>query len=170
MSDYRKLSAEELRALTTINCCTNALRDMKKYIQKMCRRNGREDLLQQLETAAHLSGGVAKELIESAPDEDQKVMIIRRMRGLKLQFGYVRKHPPDIVTMDMKDANLLLAPLFDRYDLECPCLDDAYDYKTQVQLVKMCEVRKALVRLGVSENGLGGMCKYQMMIGGSSDA
>lgn len=166
MSDYRKLSTEELRALTTINCCTNALRDMKQYIQKLCRRNGREELLQQLETAAHLAGGVAKELIESAPDEDQKVMIIRRMRGLKLQVGYVRQHPDDMVTMDMKDANLLLAPLFDRCDLECPCLDEAYDYKTQVQLVKMCEVRKALVRLGVSETGLGGMCKYQMLIGG----
>lgn len=166
MSEYRKLSSEELRALTTINCCTNALRDMQQYIRKMCKRNGREDLLEDLEKAAHLSGGVARAMIEAAPDEDQRIMIIRRMQGLHMQLGYTRKHPPEVVTMDMRDANLLLAPLFDRCELECPCQDDAYDYKTQMQLVKMCEVRKALVRLGVAEDGLGGKCQYQYLIGG----
>ena len=111
---------------------------------------------------------MVENLVEGAPDPDQRTMILRRMAGLKLQFGHTRKHPEDIVIMDMHDAQLLLAPLFDRCDLECPFEGTDRDGNRIADraAVKGCEIRKALIRLGVAETGLGGDCRFQYLVGG----
>lgn len=165
MQDYRKLSSDEVVALTTINCCSNALRD---NAGKLSRRLRGGELENSLAHAADVVAGAVENLVEGAPDPDQRTMILRRMAGLKLQFGHVRKHPDDIVIMDMHDAQLLLAPLFDRCDLECPfeAVDADGNRIADRAAVKGCEIRKALIRLGVAETGLGGECKYQFLMGG----
>lgn len=163
MSEYRKLSTEEIQGLTTINCCANALTDS---IAKFSKREKREgyDYASKLRTAAGLVAEVVEHVIESAPDEDQRVMILRRMSTLKLDFGHVRKHPQDLVMMDYKDADLLLAPVLDRCDLEYPCQDESLSERQQWAACKACETRKALTRLGVQEAGLGSKCQYQYLL------
>lgn len=164
MTDYRKLSTDEIIPLTTINCCANAIRDNSPKLARRLRGSGLEDNLAQ---AADLIAAVVEYIIESAPDPDQRTMILRRMGSLQLQFGHTRKHPEDLVMMDMGDAQTLLAPLFDRCDIDCP-----YDALSECGVtcnqaaIKACEVRKALARIGVAETGLGGGCKYQFLMGG----
>ena len=106
-------------------------------------------------------------VIEESGDPDQQTMIIRRMRGLHLQFGYVRKHPDDLVMMSRDDAETLLAPVLEKCDLECPCItyDEDGNRVGNVAMVKACETRKALKRIGLSENGIGMDCPYQMLMG-----
>lgn len=164
MTDYRKLSTEEITSLTTANCCANALRDSSPKLARRLKGSGLENNLAQ---AADLVAAVVQYIIEGAPDPDQRTMILRRMGSLKLQFGHTRKHPEDLVMMDMGDAQTLLAPLFDRCDIECPYDALAEEGVTCNQAaIKACEVRKALTRIGVSETGLGGGCKYQFLMGG----
>lgn len=160
MSDYRKLSTDEVIGLTTINCCANAIRDNEP---KLRRRLG--DAAVNLTKAADLVAGAVEQLIEGAPDADQRQMIINRMSRLKLQFGHTRQHPEELVIMSVDDAQTLLAPLFDRCDIDCPCCQYG-EHEVNMALVKQCETRKALNRIGVSETGLGGECKYQYLIGG----
>lgn len=164
MTDYRKLSTEEIAPLTTANCCANALRDSAPKLARRLKGSGLENNLAQ---AADLVAAVVQYIIEGAPDPDQRTMILRRMGSLKLQFGHTRKHPEDLVMMGMGDAQTLLAPLFDRCDIDCP-----YDALSESGVtcnqaaIKACEARKALVRIGVAETGLGGGCKYQFLLGG----
>ena len=165
MTDYRKLSTEEVKSLTTDNCCANALMDTAPKLARRLRGSGLEE---NLTKAADLVAAVVEYIIEGAPDPDQRTMILRRMAGLKLQFGHTRKHPEDIVIMDMHDAQMLLAPLFDRCDLECPfeATDADGNRIADRAAVKGCEIRKALIRLGVAETGLGGDCRFQYLMGG----
>lgn len=164
MSDYRKLSSDEIINTTTANCCANALRDCAQKLARRLKGSGLENNLAQ---AADLVAAVVEFIIEGAPDPDQRTMILRRMGSLQLQFGHTRKHPEDVVIMSMPDAQTLLAPLFDHCDMECPFDAIAEDGSRVCDraAVKACEVRKALVRIGVSENGLGGECKYQFLMG-----
>lgn len=69
-----------------------------------------------------------------------------------------------IMTMD--DAQTLLAPVLDRCDLDCPCVDCTDDGERSVRrdLVKKCETRKALKRIGLSEVGLSMECPYQYIL------
>ncbi len=164
MTDYKKLSSDEVVALTTDNCCANALRDNAPKLARRLNGSGLED---NLTKAADLVAAVVEYIIEGAPDPDQRTMILRRMGSLQLQFGHTRKHPEELVMMDMGDAQTLLAPLFDRCDIDCP-----YDALSESGVtcnqagIEACEVRKALARIGVAETGLGGECKYQFLIGG----
>lgn len=164
MTDYRKLSTDEIIPLTTINCCANATRD---NAPKLARRLMGSGLEENLAKAADLIAAVVEYIIESAPDPDQRTMILRRMGSLQLQFGHTRKHPEDLIMMDMGDAQTLLAPVLDRCDIDCP-----YDALSESGVtcnqaaIKACEVRKALARIGVAETGLGSGCKYQFLLGG----
>lgn len=168
MKDYRELSGPEIVCVTTYNCCANAIRDNLSKVEKRLKRMGREDLMSRLNEAADILSDFVQLMIEESPDEDQRKMILTRMSRLFIQFGHYRKHPEELVIMTLNDSQLLLAPLLDRCDLECPCVeyDAGGDRSVNRELVKRCEVRKALKRIGVSETGLGAECKYQYLTGG----
>lgn len=164
MSLYKQLSDEEVIGITTINCCANAVEDCAK---KIARRLG-EKQKQAISNAVQVMKETVKAVLDAAPDEDQREMILRRMSRLQLQFGAVRKHPEEMVMLSMEDAQTLLAPVLDRCDLDCPCvsIDDDGDKAVSTLLVKQCETRKALKRAGVAELGLGMECPYQFLTGG----
>lgn len=164
---YRKLSGEEVVALTTINCCVNAFYDKLPQLERRLKNQGKGRLIGLAKGAAKIIGKVVEAVIEEAPDEDQKAMILTRMSRLHLQFGAVRKHPEELIIMTQADAQTLIAPVLEKCDLECPCISEDDDGNRYVNsaMVKGCEIRKALVRSGVSENGLGAECPYQFVKG-----
>lgn len=164
----REMSHEEIIGTTTLNVCVNAIRDSA---DKLARRLT-EEQKRTIEQSAHNLADVVKQLIEGEGDEDQREMILRRMSRLKLQFGVVRKHPEDLVIMTMEDAQTLLAPVLERCDLDCPCVECTPDGERSVRraMVKGCETRKALKRLGLAEVGLSMECPYQYIVAGKGRA
>lgn len=168
MSDYRELSTDEIKGLTTLNVCANAIRDSLPMLGKRFKRAGQEQKQQAVEKLADEVAGVVDWLVHESEDEDQQKMVMTRMSRLKLQFGSVRKHPESLVMMTTEDAQTLLAPVLDKCDLECPCVEYAPNGDRVVikSLVKACETRKALKRIGLAEVGLSMDCPYMMMLGG----
>lgn len=166
-TDYRELSTPEIQGVTTFNCCANAIRDSMKLVEKRLSKPGHEGYMEKLKNAADMVADVVEHLITESDDEDQQKMIRIRMSRLKLQFGAVRKQPETLVIMNIDDAQTLLAPVLDKCDLECPCIEYAEngDRAMVKRLVKACETRKALKRIGLSEVGLSMDCPYQMMPG-----
>ncbi len=158
----REMSHEEIIGTTTLNVCVNAIRDSA---DKLARRLT-EEQKQTIRQSADRLAEVVRQLIEGEGDEDQREMILRRMSRLKLQFGVVRKHPEDLIIMTEKDAQTLLAPVLDRCDLDCPCVECTEDGERSVRraMVKGCETRKALKRLGLAEVGLSMECPYQYIV------
>ncbi len=165
MTVYKQLSNDEVIGMTTINCCANAVEDCAGKLSRRVTQEQKQDI----DKAVLTMKGLVKTVLDEAPDEDQRKMILRRMGRLKLQFGAVRKHPEDLVMLSVEDAQTLFAPVLDRCDLDCPCVsvDEDGDKTVNALLVKQCETRKALKRAGVAELGLGMECPYQFLAGGS---
>lgn len=165
--NYRKLSGDEVIALTTINCCVNAFMDKLPQLDRRLKAQGKGRLCGLARGAAKTMSKVVQAVIEEAPDEDQRDMVLTRMSRLHLQFGVVRKHPENLIIMTQEDAQTLIAPVLEKCDLECPCIsfDDDGSRVVNTAMVKGCEIRKALVRAGVSENGMGAECPYQFVKG-----
>ena len=164
---YRQLNNDEIVAVTTFNCCANAILDNLGKIEHRLKANKNGMYIGLLKGASKIIANVVKMLIEENPDKDVQHMIITRMSRLKLQFGHVRKHPEELVIMTKHDAEILLAPVLDRCDLECPCItyDEEGNRIGNSAMVKGCETRKALRRIGLAEVGLSMDCPYQMMMG-----
>lgn len=167
MRGERELRTDEVIALTTVNCCANAILDYLPRLEKRLKESGNGKLFGMSKGAAKAVAKTVQAVIEQSEDEDQRAMIVRRMRGLQLQFGYVRKHPDNLVMMSRDDAETLLAPVLEKCDLDCPCItyDEEGNRIGNRAMVKACETRKALKRLGLSENGIGMDCPYQMLVG-----
>jgi hypothetical protein len=163
---YRELSTEEIIAITTLNCCANAISDNLPKLARRFKAIGKGNLIGLLMGASAAAAKAVDLLITESPDPDRQIMIRNRMGSLQLQFGYTRKHPDDLVIMSKEDAQILLSPCLDKCDLECPCSLEACNgnMKMHTALVKACETRKALKRIGVSEVGLSMECPYQMMV------
>jgi hypothetical protein len=166
MEDYRALSTPEVKGVTTLNCCANAVRDCMPDFGRRFSRPGHDGWMDKLDTAARLIAEVVEGVVTESGDEDQQKMILTRMSRLKLQFGAVRKQPETLVIMTVDDAQTLLAPVLDRCDLECPMDDETLTDAQRRECIKRCETRKALKRIGLSEVGLSMDCPYQMMPGG----
>lgn len=166
---YRELNHEEVVATTTFNCCANAILDNLPNVERRLKANGNGRWIGLIKGASKVIAKVVQLLIEESPDPDQQQMILRRMSRLKLQFGTVRKHPEELVIMTQNDAEILLAPVLEKCDLECPCItyDDDGNRIGNAAMVKSCETRKALKRIGLSEVGLSMDCPYQMLTGKS---
>lgn len=164
---YRKLNNDEIIAVTTLNCCANAIRENLPRLERRLKAGGKGRCIGLLNGAAKTVANVVQFAIEESPDPDQRQMIINRMSRLKLQFGHVRKHPEELVIMTKHDAEILLAPVLEKCDLECPCItyDDDGNRIGNPAMVKSCETRKALKRIGLSELGLSMDCPYQMLTG-----
>ena len=162
---YRTLSSDEIVAVTTLNCCANAILDNLEKLRRRLQSCGLGYLIGLLIGAARIVARVVQSVIDESPDEDQRKMVLIRMSRLQLQFGHVRKHPEELVIMTKADAETLLAPVLDRCDLECPCitLDAEGNPVCDKAAVKACETRKALKRVGLSEVGISMDCPYQMM-------
>lgn len=167
---YRKPSNDEVVAVTTLNCCANAVLDNLPKIERRIKSSGNGRYIGLLKAASKIIANVVKLIIEEDPDPDSRAMIITRMSRLKLQFGHVRKHPEELVIMTIGDAQTLLAPVLDRCDLECPCISDDEDGCRTVNtaMVKACETRKALKRIGLAEVGLSMDCPYRLIAGGKN--
>ena len=164
---YRQLNSDEIVAVTTLNCCANAILDNLPKLERRLKNSGNGRMVGLVKGAAKCVANVVQHTIEENPDKDVQHMIITRMSRLKLQFGHVRKHPEDLVIMTKHDAEILLAPVLDRCDLECPCItyDEDGNRIGNQAMVKGCEIRKALKRIGASEVGLSMDCPYQMLTG-----
>lgn len=164
---YRQLNHEEIVAVTTLNCCANAILENLPKLERRLKNNGNGRLVGLTKGAAKTVANVVQRTIEENPDLDQQQMIITRMSRLKLQFGNVRKHPEDLVIMTQHDADILLAPVMEKCDLDCPCITYDADGNRigNAAMVKGCEIRKALKRIGLSETGLSMDCPYQMLTG-----
>lgn len=162
----RDLSSDEIIAITTLNCCANAIRDMLPKLQRRLKATGNARRIGLAKGAAESIARVVKCMIEASPDEDQQQMVINRMSRLHLQFGHVRKHPEELVIMSAADADTLLSPVLEKCDLDCPCvlLDETGETVIDRSYVKGCEIRKALKRVGVSEVGLSKECPYQFVL------
>lgn len=167
MADYRGLSVDEIKALVTFNCCANAIKENVELVQKRLKKPGHEGCIDNLQKASELVADVVEHLITESDDEDEQALILKKMSRLKLQFGYVRKYPETMVMMNVDDAQTLLAPVLEKCDLECPCIEYGENGEPEVvkRLVKGCETRKALKRLGLAELGLSMECPYRMMVG-----
>ena len=167
----RPLSSDEIVAVTTLNCCANAILDNLEKLRRRLKSCGLGYMIGLLIGAARIIARVVQSVIEESPDADQRQMVLIRMSRLQLQFGHVRKHPEDLVIMTKADAETLFAPVLDRCDLECPCitLDADGNSVCDKAAVKACETRKALKRAGLSEVGLSMDCPYQMMAGGNRE-
>lgn len=164
---YRQLNNEEIIAVTTLNCCANAVLDNLPKVEHRLKFNSKGRMIGMLKGASKIIAKAVQCLIEENNDPDQQQMIINRMSRLKLQFGHVRKHPEELVIMTKHDAEILLAPVLEKCDLECPCItyDEEGNRIGNNAMVKGCETRKALKRIGLSEVGLNMDCPYQMMTG-----
>lgn len=163
----RQLNTDEVIAVTTWNCSANAILDNLPNVERRFRENGQADMIEQIKGAVKIIAGAVQHLIEYGNDPDQQIMIQNRMSRLKLQYGYVRKHPESLVIMTRDDAETLLAPVLEKCDLECPCVELDKDGHTICipAMVKACETRKALKRTGISEAGLSMDCPYQFITG-----
>lgn len=163
---YRELSTEEIIALTTMDCCSKALADNLPKVERRLKATGRGRWIGLIKASSAAIANLVTFLIAESPDPDQQIMIRNRMSRLKLQFGHVRKSPEDLIIMSVEDAQTLLAPCLDKCDIDCPCSLEACNgnVKLHTALVKSCETRKALKRIGVSEVGLSMECPYQMMV------
>ena len=164
MTDNRPFSSEELLAISTINCCANAVRD---NIDRLWRRTDGNGLKDRLTAVSATLGEIVQTLVDMGGDDDQKAGIVRRMLRMKVTLGYVHHPLEEVVMLSVGDANTLLAPVLDRCDIECPCVtvDDATGERTVNRAaVKGCETRKALKRAGVAEVGLSMECPYSMMV------
>lgn len=164
---YRELNHEEVVATTTYNCCANAILDNLPKVERRLKASGNGKWINLVKGAAKVIAKVVQMLIEESPDLDQRQMILTRMSRLQLQFGHVRKHPEELVIMTQHDAEILLAPVLEKCDLDCPCItyDEEGNRIGNVAMVKSCEIRKALKRIGLSETGLSMDCPYQMLMG-----
>lgn len=164
---YRELSHDEIVAVNTMNCCANAILDSLRKLERRLKAIGNSRRIGLVKGSVKNIANVVQTIIEESPDPDQRQMILNRMSRLKLQFGMVRKHPEDLVVMSVPDAEILLAPVLEKCDLECPCITLSEDGSRVMNtaMVKGCETRKALKRVGMSEAGLGMECPYQMMTG-----
>lgn len=164
---YRELNHEEVVATTTFNCCANAILDNLPKVERRLKANGNGKWINLVKGASKVTAKVVQMLIEESPDLDQQQMIINGMSRLKLQFGHVRKHPEELVIMTQHDAEILLAPVLEKCDLDCPCITYDADGNRigNAAMVKGCEIRKALKRIGLSEVGLSMDCPYQMLTG-----
>lgn len=159
---YRELSHDEVVAVNTLNCCANAILDNLPKLERRLKGCGHGRMFGLLKGASKAIANAVQTVVEESPDPDQQQMILRRMSRLKLQFGMVRKHPEDMVVMSIADAEILLAPVLEKCDLECPCitLNEDGSRVANTAMVKGCETRKALKRIGMSEAGLGMECPY----------
>ena len=168
---YRQLNNDEVIAVTTYNCCANALLDNLTKLERRLRESGHGRMIGLLKGANKTIANVVQTIIEESPDPDQRQMVINRMSRLKLQFGHVRKHPEDLVIMTKHDAEIVFAPLLEKCDLECHCITYDADGNRigDAAMVKSCETRKALKRIGLSEVGLSSDCPYQILTGKSKD-
>lgn len=164
---YRQLNNDEIIATTTLNCCANAVLDNLSKVEHRLKLNSKGRMIGMLKGASKIIANAVQCLIEENNDPDQQQMIINRMSRLKLQFGHVRKHPEELVIMTKHDAEILLAPVLEKCDLECPCMtmDKDGNQICNTAMVKGCEIRKALKRIGLSEVGLSMDCPYQMLTG-----
>lgn len=117
---YRQLNSEEIAATKTLNCCANAIADNLPKVERRLKNSNAGRYIGLVKGLHKVLCTVVRLVIEESPDEDQQQMIITRMSRLQLQFGYVRKHPESLVIMTPHDADLLLAPVLDRCDLDCP--------------------------------------------------
>lgn len=169
---YRELNNEEVAATTTFNCCANAILDNLPKVERRLKASGNSKWIGLTKGAAKVIARVVQLLIEESPDLDQRHMILTRMSRLQLQFGHVRKHPEELVIMTQHDAEILLAPVLEKCDLDCPCItyDGDGNRIGNAAMVKGCEVRKALKRIGLSEVGLSMDCPYQMLTWKKGDA
>ena len=165
---YRPLSTQEVIATTTLNCCANAIVDNLPNLERRLKAIGEGRRIGMLKGAANAIGAVIKAVLEESPDLDQRAMIINRMRSLKLQFGHTQKHPEDLIIMNRSDAETLFAPVLEKCDYDCPCViyDEDGNKTVDVSMVKSCETRKAMRRVGLSEIGLDSDCPYRMLTGG----
>lgn len=164
---YRDLNHDEIIAVTTLNCCANAIAANLPKLERRLKNGGNGRSIGLTKGAAKAVGNVVGTVLQEAPDEDQRQMIINRMSRLQLQFGVVRKHPENLIIMEVDDARTLLAPVLEKCDLECPCIsyDENGNQVGNVAMVKACETRKALKRIGLKEVGLSIECPYQMLLG-----
>lgn len=164
---YRDLNHEEIVAITTLNCCANAIADKLPKVERRLKSIGNGRWIGLVKGASKAVENVVSNIIQEAPDEDQRQMIINRMSRLQLQFGVVRKHPESLVIMSTDDARILIAPVLEKCDLECPCItyDEEGNRIGNAAMVKGCEIRKALKRIGLKEVGLSMDCPYQMLLG-----
>lgn len=166
---YRQLSSDEIAAITTLNCCANAIADNLPRLERRIKNGGLGRYIGLVKGLHKILCKVVQRVIEESPDPDQQQMILTRMSRLQLQFGHVRKHPESLVIMTPHDAEILLAPVLDRCDLECPCVTlDADGHEIcDSAAVRGCETRKALKRIGLSEVGLSMDCPYQLIAKGA---
>ena len=164
---YRQLNSDEIIAVTTLNCCANAILDNLPKVERRLKNIGNGRMVGLMKGASKSVANAVQSIIEENPDLDQQHMIITRMSRLQLQFGHVRKHPEDLVIMTKHDAEILLAPVLEKCDIECPCItyDENGNRIGNAAMVKSCETRKALKRIGLSEVGLSMDCPYQMIMG-----
>ena len=163
---YRQLNNDEIIATTTLNCCANAVEANLPKLERRLRENGKGRYIGLCKGAIKIILKIVLAVIQESPDPDQRHMITTRMSRLQLQFGHVRKHPESLVIMDKHDAEILLAPVLEKCDIDCPCITyDADGNRVgNVAMVKGCETRKALKRVGLSEVGISAECPYQMIL------
>lgn len=163
---YKRLNTEEVAAVKTAIVAAVALEEKYPLIARRLKEMGKGRIAGLLKGAQKQMMSAAWAVIRESPDVDQQEYIIRRLDRLKLQFGAVRKSPEDMVILSTADAQTLFAPVLEKCDLDCPCvkLDKDGEEVPDIAAIKQCETRKALVRAGVSQLGLG-TCPYQMLTG-----
>lgn len=157
---YRRLNQKEIIAAGTLNCTANAV---KANIPALSNRLTDEDEKEVQDALDVLSGMVGK-IIGQTPDEDERAHLERRITSLQVSLGYVKKPFNMKVMLSEEDANVLLWPVLERCNLDCPCisLDEDGDTVAKVGAVKGCVTRKALVRAGVRGTGKSSLCPYYL--------
>lgn len=162
---YKRLNTEEVSAVKTAIVAAVALQDKMPYLTRRLKGMGKGRVAGLLKGAQKVMIDSAWDIINESPDEDQRECIKRRVDRLQLQFGSVRKSPEELVYLSAGDAQTLFAPVLEKCDLECPCVKMNKDGEEEPDIVavKQCETRKALVRAGVSQLGMG-TCPYQFMV------
>lgn len=166
----RQLNSDEVIALQTLNCCSNAVFANIPNLERRMKATGLGRWIGMTKGAAKVLHLVVRHVLLTGSDPDQREMILRRMGSLQLQFGHTRKHPEKLIMLSQEDAETLLAPVLEKCDLDCPCItyDKNGDRVLNTAMVKACETRKALKRAGMSETGLSYECPYHMMTGRDS--
>lgn len=161
----RQLNNDEVIALQTYNCCSQAILDNLSKLERRLKAYHLGWMIGLLKGAAKILHNVVLRILMTEEDPDLRQRIIIRMSKLQLQFGHTRKHPEPLVILTIKDAQTLLGPVLEKCDLECPCItyDDAGNKICDPTMVKGCEIRKALRRAGLAEVGISADCPYQMI-------